>query len=111
LVPFEISCHSCGSVVRTTGARVEVCPDCGAPIEAPLNNDRRSHRDLAEIRDWVTSLRVNGADFSRDAAIAAREAAWNARRSGGSLEDAFQVARLAYYDALRLIRPKDTADV
>lgn len=63
-------------------------------------DDRRSHKHLEPVREWVTSVRTSGGDFSKDAAIAAREAAWNARRNGGSLEDAFQSARTAYYDAL-----------
>lgn len=63
--------------------------------------DRRSHRDVEPIRNWVTGLRTNGADFSKEAAIAAREAAWVTRQSGGSLEDAFQSARHAYYEALK----------
>lgn len=97
---FEISCFNCGTIVRASGTRVTECPECGAAIDGPLENERRSSRDIVPIRDWITSLRMSGGDFSRDAAVAAREAAWNARRNGGSLEDAFQSARVAYYAAL-----------
>ncbi|MFP5297868.1 MAG: hypothetical protein ACLGHL_02645 [Actinomycetota bacterium] len=62
--------------------------------------DRRSHKDVEPVRNWVTGLRVRGADFSKEAAVAAREAAWMTRQSGGSLEDAFQSARHAYYEVL-----------
>jgi hypothetical protein len=77
------------------------CPECSSQLDITLDEDRRSHKHIEPIRDWITGLRISGADFTRDAAIAAREAAWNARRSGGSLEDAFQMARTAYYGALR----------
>jgi hypothetical protein len=97
---FEISCRSCGAVLRTSGARLTACPSCNSPVEGALEGERRSNHDIPSVRDWITDLRVNGADFSRDAAIAAREAAWNARRSGGSVEDAFQSAREAYYRTL-----------
>ncbi len=99
-MPFEISCVSCGTVVRTSGFRISLCPSCSTPMQVPRTDDRRSARDIPSVREWVTNLRLSGADFSPDAAIAAREAAWNARRGGGSTEDAFQSARLAYYAIL-----------
>jgi hypothetical protein len=74
-------------------------------VDGFLAGDRRSNRDIPSVRDWITDLRASGADFSRDAAMAAREAAWNARRSGGSVEDAFQSARVAYYNALHSEQP------
>lgn len=109
-MPFEISCFSCGTVLRTSGARIGSCPACGAVFDAPLANERRAREHIPAVRDWVTSLRLSGGDFSREAAQLAQEAAWLARRSGGSVEDAFQTARVAYYEALRQDQPLSSAD-
>lgn len=62
--------------------------------------ERRLRRALPQVRDWITDLRARGGDFDPDAAAAAGETALRLHRAGLSPEDAFQAARIEYYDTL-----------
>ncbi|MDQ3962416.1 MAG: hypothetical protein M3277_00630 [Actinomycetota bacterium] len=63
-------------------------------------DDRRSPRTVPFIRDWITRLRSNGADFDPDAARAATEVAFAVSQSTYSPNEIFQAARAAYYQVL-----------
>ena len=63
-------------------------------------NDRRSPRTVPFVRDWLTRLRDQGADFDPDAARAAVEVAFAVSRSTYSVNEIFQAARAAYYQVL-----------
>lgn len=77
-------------------------PACGGPPEGLA--ERRLRRSLPEVRDWITDLRARGGDFDPDAAATAGETAMRLHAAGLAPEDAFQAARMAYYDALALRR-------
>lgn len=109
-------CSACGRQVNIGEGQPLACPVCSSPLieiaaapgdaSAPMVAGESHLLDV--ITGWIRRHHRDGGDFSVDAIAAAGEAGRNALRSGYSLQEAFDLARSAYFFSLgHLERDRD----
>jgi hypothetical protein len=97
---YSSDCPECDSPIALQ-PRQRSCPVCNVELSEQGWGERRAPTTVPFFRDWVTDLRMRGGDFDQAAARAASEIAHACARRGLRPQEIFQIARAAYYEALR----------
>jgi hypothetical protein len=96
---FELTCKYCASAIVLERFATS-CPICSEVLFPDGLGERRSLRGVPVVRDWITRLRLSGADFDKDAARTTLEFADSCAARGMRPTDLFDLSRTFYYQAL-----------